>query len=301
MYTKFFGLNDKPFSLIPDRDAVYFSPGHLSAFTMLEFGVLEQQGITVITGDVGTGKTTLIRHLLSRMDYERLTLGLVSTPHSAFGSVLQWIVNAFNIDTDSDDDSALLGAFQQFIVDQYALGKRTVVIIDEAQNMSSQDLEALRLLTNINIDKNQLLQIVLVGQPELLDAFFDPSMSQLAQRVCAEYNLNALDLTETLNYIRHKIESVGGKREIFDVSAMLSIYYFSGGIPRIINTLCDGALVFAYGMNSETVSLPILLDVVKNKKIGGVQRAGLDSPARETVRDNILKRHGIDLRDAIST
>lgn len=299
MYTTFFGLNEKPFSLIPDSESVYFSPGHLSAFSMLEFGVLEQAGITVITGEVGAGKTTLIRHLLSRIDYEQLEVGLVSTAHNSFGSLLRWIVGAFNIEASGDDDSELLKIIQAYLIDQYAKGKRTVVIVDEAQNMTSSDLESLRLLTNINADKHQLLQIVLVGQPELLSLFFAPNMSQLAQRVSAEYNLSALDLTDTLSYIRHRITAAGGERELFEVGAMLAVYYYSGGVPRIINTLCDGALVFAYGKGADVVDLPIVLDVVKNKQIGGVNRSGLDSTERETVRDNILKMNGVDLRDAI--
>ena len=162
MYTQFFGMREKPFSLIPDGDSIYFSPGHLAAFSMLEFGLLEQVGITLITGEVGAGKTTLIRHLLSRIDYDQLTVGLIGTAHSSYGTLLKWIVNAFAIDTESQDEGAMLQALQAFLIEQYGNGKRTVVIVDEAQNMSSEDLESLRLLTNINADKNQLLQIILL-------------------------------------------------------------------------------------------------------------------------------------------
>lgn len=299
MYSKFFGLKDKPFSLIPDAELIYFSPGHKAAFSMLEFGLLEQVGITVITGEVGAGKTTLIRHLLSRMDYNQLTVGLVGTAHSSYGTLLKWIINAFRLPIESDDQNALLQALQQFLVDQYAGGKRTVVIVDEAQNMSSEDLESLRLLTNINADKNQLLQIILVGQPELLEKFYEPGMSQLAQRVSAEYNLTPLDLSQTLSYVRYRIEAVEGERNLFDLPSLLGVYYFSGGIPRIINTLCDGALVFSYGQNEKTVNLPIIMHVVRSKQIGGIHRAGIDSPEREAVRDNIKKMNGVDLRTLV--
>ena len=278
MYSNFISLKDKPFSLIPDGDSVFLSPGHAAAFSMLEFGLLEQVGITVITGEVGSGKTTLLRHLLSRIDYNQLTVGLIGTAHSSYGTLLKWIVTAFRISIESNDESALLQSVQQFLIDQYAIGKRTVVIVDEAQNMSTQDLESLRLLTNINADKNQLLQIILVGQPELLQKFFEPGMSQLAQRVSAEYNLSPLSLPDTLGYVRHRIESVGGQRDLFDLSALLAVYYFSGGLPRIINTLCDGALVVAYGKSIVTVNLPILLEVVSSKRIGGIHRAGIDDP-----------------------
>jgi general secretion pathway protein A len=299
MYTKFFGLQEKPFSLIPDGDFIFFSPGHLAAFTMLEFGVLEQVGITVITGEVGAGKTTLVRHLLSRIDYDTLTVGLIGTAHSSYGTLLNWIINAFQISIQNSDETLMLQSLQQFLIDQYAAGKRTVVIVDEAQNMSSQDLESLRLLTNINADKNQLLQIILVGQPELLDRFYEPGMSQLAQRVSAEYNLGPLDLFETMSYVRYRVESVGGKRNLFDVASLLAVYYFSGGIPRIINTLCDGALVFAYGQSRATVNMPIIMEVVRTKQIGGIHRPGIENPDREAVRADVLKLNGIDLLDLV--
>jgi general secretion pathway protein A len=299
MYTKFFGMKEKPFSLIPGGDSIYFSPGHLAAFSMLEFGLLEQVGITVITGEVGAGKTTLIRHLLSRIDYDQLTVGLIGTAHSTYGTLLKWIVNAFRIDVDSKDEGVLLQSLQQFLIEQYGSGKRTVVIVDEAQNMSTQDLESLRLLTNINADKNQLLQIILAGQPELLGKFHEPGMSQLAQRVSAEYNLVPLDLFETMSYVRYRVESVGGAENLFDTASCLAVFYYSGGIPRIINTLCDGALVFAYGQQKETVGLDIIMDVVRTKQIGGIHRPGIDRPDRETVRANIKKLSGVDLLDLV--
>lgn len=300
MYTKFFGLREKPFSLIPSAEAIYFSPGHKSAFSMLEFGILEQVGITVITGEVGAGKTTLIRHLLSRLDYDALTVGLIGTAHSTYGTLLKWIIDAFQIPVENDEQSLLLHTLQQYLINQYANGKRTVVIVDEAQNMSSEDLESLRLLTNINADKNQLLQIILVGQPELLAKFYDPGMSQLAQRVSAEFHLAPLSLPETLSYVRYRIESAGGGRSLFDLSSLLGVYYFSGGIPRIINTLCDGSLVYAYGKDIEFVNLPIIMDVVRTKQIGGIHRSGIDSPERKAVRDNLLKMNGVDLRKLVS-
>ncbi|MCB1698676.1 MAG: AAA family ATPase [Pseudomonadales bacterium] len=300
MYTSYFGLREKPFSLIPDGESIFFSPGHRAAFSMLEFGLLEQVGITVITGEVGSGKTTLIRHLLSRINYDELTVGLIGTAHKSYGTLLKWIINAFRIREQSSDESLLLQTLQDFLIDQYADGKRTVVIVDEAQNMDNSDLESLRLLTNINSDKNQLLQVILVGQPELLKKFYEPGMSQLAQRVSAEYTLNPLNLFETMGYICYRVEQAGCTRELFDVSSLLAIYYYSGGIPRVINTLCDGALVYAYGSDKDTVNMDIVLDVVKAKQIGGIHRPGIDTdPNRETVRADVLKMRGVDLLDLV--
>lgn len=301
MYTDFFGLQEKPFSLIPDSESIFFSRGHLEAFNMLEFGLLEQVGITLITGQVGAGKTTLIRHLLSRADYDEISVGLITTPHKAYGTLLRWIVNAFRIAVDSDDEGLMLQALQDFLVEQCALGKRTLVIVDEAQNMSKGDLESLRLLTNINADKVQLLQVILLGQPELLDKFYDPSMSQLAQRVSAEYCLTPLNLIETMSYVTHRIEAAGGPAKLFDTTSLMTVYYYSGGIPRIINTLCDGALVVAYGLGRQSVDLNIILDVVKAKQIGGVHRTGIDTdPGRETVRAEVKAVNKIDLLDLVS-
>jgi type II secretory pathway predicted ATPase ExeA len=300
MYESYFGLHEKPFSLIPDGESIYFSPEHRAAFNMLEFGLLEQVGITVVTGEVGAGKTTLIRHLLSRIDYDELTVGLIGTAHSVYGTLLRWIASAFRIPVENDDEGAILQTLQDFLIEQYANGKRTVVIVDEAQNMSSQDLESLRLITNINADKNQLLQVILVGQPELLKRFYEPGMSQLAQRVSAEYNLTPLSLSETMSYVRYRVSAAGGASELFEINALLAIFYFSGGIPRIINTLCDGALVFAYGMGCKTVNLDIVLAVVKTKQIGGIHREGISSdPARETVRADIKMMVGVDLLDSV--
>ena len=300
MYESYFGLHEKPFSLIPDGESIYFSPEHRAAFNMLEFGLLEQVGITVVTGEVGAGKTTLIRHLLSRIDYDELTVGLIGTAHSVYGTLLRWIASAFRIPVESDDEGAILQTLQDFLIEQYANGKRTVVIVDEAQNMSSQDLESLRLITNINADKNQLLQVILVGQPELLKRFYEPGMSQLAQRVSAEYNLTPLSLSETMSYVRYRVSAAGGASELFEINALLAIFYFSGGIPRIINTLCDGSLVFAYGMGSKTVNLDVVLAVVKTKQIGGIHREGISSdPARETVRADIKMMVGVDLMDSV--
>ncbi|KAA1189965.1 AAA family ATPase [Pseudohalioglobus sediminis] len=300
MYTSFFGLSEKPFSLIPDAESIFFSSVHLKAYNMLEFGLLEQVGITVITGEVGAGKTTLIRHLLSRTDYEEITLGLISTPHDAYGSLLKWIINAFRIPVDTSDEGMLLQTLQDFLIEQSAEGKRTLVIVDEAQNMSKSDLESLRLLTNINADKNQLLQVILVGQPELLDKFYDPSMSQLAQRVSAEYRLEPLNLLESMSYVNYRIEAVGGPPDLFDATSLMAIYYYSGGIPRIINTLCDGALVVAFGLGKKTVNLDIVLNVVQAKQIGGIHRPGIGTdPARETVREEVKIQKSVDLLDMV--
>lgn len=300
MYEAHFGLTEKPFSLIPDADSVYFSAGHSSAFTMLEFGLLESVGITLITGSVGIGKTTLIRHLLRRIDDDTLNIGLITTSHRSYGTLLRWIIDAFEIPCESGDEAQMLQLLRQHLEAMHAEGKRSVVIVDEAQNIVKDDLESLRLLTNLNTDKRQMLQIVLVGQPELLTAFYDPSMSQLAQRVSAEHHLDPLSLSDTIRYIRHRMAAANGAPDVFEPTAMMAIYYFSGGTPRVINTLCDAGLVFAYALSADTVSFDLIIDVVKTKQVGGIDRARIETDeGRCNVRSHIHSQMGIDLLDFV--
>ncbi|MEM6483722.1 MAG: AAA family ATPase [Pseudomonadota bacterium] len=298
MYEQHFDLRDKPFSLIPAADAVYFSPGHKAAFATLEFGLHEQVGLTLITGDVGSGKTTLVRHLMHRIDYDELTLGLVSTTHRSFGTLLRWIVNALRIEGGSK--ATLLQTIQDFLLAEYAAGRRTVIIVDEAQNLTLDELETLRLLTNINADDHQLLQLILVGQHQLREKFQDGRMGQLAQRVSAECTLGPLSAEETSRYIKHRLEQVGGSPAIFEPLALQAVYYFSAGLPRIINTLCDGAMVFAYAQQRRAIDLSTLLEVVKSKQIGGIYRPGIKSnPGRIAVREGVITAHGIDMLDLV--
>ncbi|MEM6486337.1 MAG: AAA family ATPase [Pseudomonadota bacterium] len=298
MYEQHFNLRDKPFSLIPAADAVYFSPGHKAAFATLEFGLHEQVGLTLITGDVGSGKTTLVRHLMHRIDYQELTLGLVSTTHRSFGTLLRWIVNALRINSGSK--ATLLQTIQDCLLAEYAAGKRTVIIVDEAQNLTLDELETLRLLTNINADGHQLLQVILVGQHQLREKFGDPRMGQLAQRVSAESTLGPLSAEETSGYVRYRLTKVGGAPGIFDAPALQAVYYFSAGLPRIINTLCDGAMVSAYAQQRDSIDLDIVLDVVKSKQIGGIYRPGIKSnPNRVAVREGVISAQGIDMLELV--
>ncbi len=299
MYENHFGLVEKPFSLIPDPDYLYLSSEHRAGLAMLEYGLLEQNGITVITGDVGAGKTTLVRYLLRNIDISQLTIGSITNTHRSYSDLMQWVASAYELPHEGRDRVSLYRDLQNFFIKEFSQGRRVVLVVDEAQNIDVDALEELRLLSNINADKDQLIQIILVGQPELLGILRKPELSQIAQRVSAEYHIKPLSSNETVQYVRHRIRVAGGSRYIFDIFAILAIYYFSGGVPRLINTLCDYALVHAYAEDKEVVDVGVALDVVAGKRIGGVQRLAESSADREHARLAVQKLTGVDLATVI--
>ena len=301
MYQKHFGLKDKPFDLTPDPDYLYMSSKHKIGLSLLEYGLIETAaGLTVISGEVGAGKTTLIRKLMRRIDHEQLTVGIISNTHSLQDELMSWVASVFELPHAGKDNITVFREFQKFLINEYAKGRRTVLIVDEAQNLGGEALEELRMLTNINADRDQLLQIVLVGQPELLKILQRAEYAQIAQRVSVEYHLEPLDLQEVKNYIHHRLEVAGSTREIFEEATIKAIYYFSGGIPRLVNTLCDYALVHGYAMDKTSIDLPVALEVMKGRKIGGINRFVKDDVEVEAVRQSILQEQGIDLAGALS-
>lgn len=269
MYESFYGFKEKPFSLLPDPGFLYPCKKHYMALTMLQYGLMNQSGITVITGEVGSGKTTLIRKLLSEID-DSISIGLISNTHESFGDLLQWVSMAFNLDHKGKDKVALYDAFSSYVINEYANSKRTVLIIDEAQNLSPSVLEELRMLSNINADKDQVLQLILVGQPELRETLCRKDLRQFAQRVSADYHLSALQLDEAIGYIRHRLKVAGGSEELFELDACKLIWKYTGGIPRLINTVCDTALVYAYADQLKSVSRRLAAEVIIEKQKGGI-------------------------------
>ena len=295
MYLKHFGLTQKPFSLIPDPAFIHFSKKHQIAYHMLEYGLFEQTGITLITGEVGSGKTTLLQHLLNQVDQQALSIGLINNTHKNLGSLIDWIALAFNIPHENQDKVSLYNAIQGFIIEQYAQQKRSVIIIDEAQNMDAESLEELRLLTNINANKDHLLQIVLIGQPELIQTLEQPALAQIAQRIAIEYHLKALSLKESCDYIEHRLKVAGAQEAIIPKEVMAIICYHTGGIPRLINTLCDSALVYAYAKDETCVSTDTILEVVKDRKISGINRFAQHGQAAEEIRQWVFDKVGVEL------
>ena len=302
MYEKHFGLKDKPFNLIPDPDYLYLSSKHKIGLSLLEYGLMEAAaGLTVISGEVGAGKTTLIRKLMRRVDHDQLTVGIINNTIRLDKELLKWVASVFRLNHESKDNVTIFREFQEYLIAEYAKGRRTVLIVDEAQNLGGEALEELRMLTNINADRDQLLQIVLVGQPELLDILQRPEYAQIAQRVSVEHHLEPLNVEEVQEYIHHRMEVAGAASEIFEPDTVKAVYYFSGGVPRLVNTLCDYALVHGYAVGKDTIDLMVAIEVMKGRKIGGVNRFVKDETQVEEVRQDIIERHGIDLQAYLSS
>ncbi len=269
MYESFYKLREKPFTLLPDPGFLFLSNKHRMALTLLEYGLMNQAGFTVISGDIGTGKTTLIRHLLDHMDREH-TVGLISNTHRSFGELLQWILLAFNLEYANLGKVEMYRRFIDFIIDEYAHNRRVVLIVDEAQNMAAETLEELRMLSNVNADKDQALQVILVGQRELRDTLRRPDLVQFAQRISVDYHLEPLSEEETVDYIRHRIEVAGGNPRLFEEDACQAVYRYSNGVPRLINLLCDTALVYGYAEQQEQIDSTLVTDVAREKQQGGI-------------------------------
>ncbi len=279
MYEPFYNLSEKHFTLLPDPGFLYMSEKHRMALTLLEYGLMNHAGFTVISGDIGAGKTTLIRHVLNNMDREH-TVGLITNTHRDFGELLQWTLLAFNLEHSGMNKVEMYQRFVDFIIDEYAHNRRTVLIVDEAQNMAPETLEELRMLSNINADKNQALQVVLVGQRELRETLQRPDLAQFAQRISVDYHLQSLSESETAGYIRHRMEVAGGDPDTFTEMACKAIHRYSGGVPRLINLLCDTSLVYGFAEQKHRIDAQLATDVAREKQAGGIfptfDEAGLE-------------------------
>ncbi len=288
MYESFYGFDEKPFSLLPDPGFLFMSKKHRQALAMLEYGLMNQAGFTVITGEIGAGKTTLVRQLLGQIAKNlEVTVGLVSNTHRSFGELMQWVLYAFKLEYRDKEKVELYQTFAEFLTREYESGKCTVLIIDEAQNLSLEALEELRMLANINADKDQVLQLVLVGQPGLRDMLRTPELEQFAQRIAIDFHLQTLDLQETCEYIKHRISVVGGDSNLFEAAACVAVYYYTKGTPRLINVLCDTALVCGFAEQRKTIDADLIHDVVRDKTVGGIVPAWEESDKAEDVVTDI--------------
>jgi type II secretory pathway predicted ATPase ExeA len=269
MYEAFYSLKTKPFSIIPDPDFLYWAGPHSMAFAMLEYGVLNHAGFTVITGEVGAGKTTLIMHLLNRLPGD-VTVGFVSNTQGDRGDLLTWIMMSLNQEFEGLSYAGLYKRFEEFLKQQHARRRRTVLIIDEAQNLGARALEELRMMSNMNTSRQELLQIILTGQPELKVLLSRPELRQFAQRVSSDFHLNLLGPEDVPAYIEHRLRVAGAERRLFTEDATQLIYEDTRGTPRLINVLCETALMYGFATEASEISQELVEAVLHDKRLFGV-------------------------------
>lgn len=270
MYLRHFQLSARPFAMNPDPAFLYASEPHAAALTMLEYALESQASFCLLTGEIGSGKTTLIRHLI-RMLGDQVTVGLISNTHERFKSIVPWALSALGVSAQDSGEIAQYEALNEFLINEYGNSRRTLLILDEAQNLSIQTLEELRLLSNVNSEKDVALQTLLVGQPELRAKMARPELRQFAQRVAVDFHLQPLSLPEAQAYVAHRLAVAGGHGRLFESEALERIHRLSGGIPRLINQICDLSLVYAFAEQRDRVDATLVERVLEDRSAG---RAG---------------------------
>lgn len=253
MYTQFFGLTEKPFSITPDPRYLYMSQRHADALAHLLYGISESGGFIQLTGEVGTGKTTLVRSLFEQLPDEA-DVALILNPELTTGEFLTAITEELGIKVPGDRSvKALIDGLNAYLLDAHSRGRRTVLIVDEAQNLGTEILEQVRLLTNLETPKQKLLQIILIGQPELREVLSRADMRQVAQRVTGRYHLEPLNQADTTRYVRHRMRIAGASGSVFRPAAIREIFRRSKGVPRLINVVADRALLAGYAQESRSI------------------------------------------------
>jgi len=292
MYRKFFGLAEDPFNLTPDSRFLYLSSKHREALANLLFGIQERKGFITLTGEIGSGKTTLCRTLTNELDPETTRLALILNSYLNEVELLQTINEDFGIPAESSSKKDLIKELNRFLLEENLAGHNVVLIIDEAQNLSIQVLEQIRMLSNLETETEKLIQIVLMGQPELLDLLSRPELEQLNQRISVRYHINPLDREDVSYYIRHRLFVARAQIDIeFTAQALKLIYDFTGGIPRKINVLCDRCLLAAYSKVSYTIDAGIAKEAIaeiegENRRLKKAQPRAIQ--AGETVKPSRL-------------
>jgi general secretion pathway protein A len=268
MYESFYGFTEKPFNLTPDPDYLYMSPGHENVYSHLEYAIQESKGFVVVTGEVGSGKTTLINYLLRKIP-QAIHVGIINNTFVQPQELLRTICHEFDLQVEDADKSALLTRFNNYLLEQYAKRERVILIIDEAQNLPEKSLEEIRMLSNLESEKHHLIQMILVGQPQLKEKLQRKRLEQFVQRVTVYCHLDALDKEQVEGYIRHRLTVAGAQNlDVFDPEAIKAIYKHSLGIPRLINTLCDAAFVYGYADDVKVIGPDLIEAVAQARNLG---------------------------------
>lgn len=267
MYNDFYKLTENPFNITSDPSFFFSSIRHEEAFNHLNYGIRSRKGIIVITGEIGTGKTTLCRTLLNRLD-DKIKTALILNPSFSDLQLLQMMINDLGIKCQKKSKLDLVGAITLFLVEESSRGNNVAVIIDECQNLNIRQLEQIRLLSNLETEKEKLLQIILVGQPELCDKLNNPALRQLNQRVTVRYHILPLDKDEISRYIHHRLKIAGASPKLqFTANAINAIFTHSKGTPRLINILCDRALLAGFVRETFTIDEDLIHDSAKEMQI----------------------------------
>jgi general secretion pathway protein A len=262
MYLNFYELNEKPFNLTPDSNFLFLSEQHKEALAHIKYGIAERKGFLLITGEIGAGKTTLCRTLLSELTQNYKIALILNSMVSAAG-LLKGIIADLGIKTKAKTRQDMMDVLSQTVISE----RNIVIVIDEAQNLTMSALEQVRLLGNFETEKEKLLQIILIGQPELRETISSPRLQQLNQRISVRYHLNPMEREEVEEYINHRLTIAGNKGKItFDYNAIQEIYNYSGGIPRIINVICDYCLVSGYINESFIIDKDMVSEAIKESQ-----------------------------------
>ena len=264
MYCEFFGFSEKPFTITPNPQFIYLSDQHREAFAHLLYGIDNHAGFIAMTGEVGTGKTTVLRTLLTQLDPERYCSALIFNPCRSGEQLLAKICREFGVDPDERNNFGYLDALNLYLLDQHAAGKTVVLVVDEAQNLTPDVLEQVRMISNLETVHTKLIQIILAGQPELNDVLNRHDLRQLSQRITVRCHLTPMDMRDTAEYIRHRLKVSGCRIPgLFSRGAVKRIYRFSRGVPRLINIVCEQALVMAWTQEDSSVTPAIAARVIE--------------------------------------
>jgi general secretion pathway protein A len=264
MYLDYYGFKEKPFTITPNPRFIFLSKNHKEVFAHLLYGVQHHAGFIEVTGEVGTGKTTVLRTLLNQLDEESYRVALILNPCLSSYELLRTISREFGVAGEESTIADLLENLNRFLLEQHRQGRTVVLVIDEAQNLDPQVLEQIRLLSNLETETDKLIQIVLVGQPELGLLLEKPELRQLSQRVTVRYHLRPMDFNDTRSYIEHRLEIAGFPRAaVFTEGALKKIFTFSGGYPRLINIVCDRALLIGYTEGRREISVKMISTAIR--------------------------------------
>lgn len=301
MYKKFFGLTKNPFEISPDPYFFYGSAQHNEALANIFYGIRAHKGFVVVTGEVGTGKTLLVRCLLDSLDRNQVAFSYVFNTRLNEEEFIRYIMQDLNLPVPSRKGEMIL-QLNDYLIGRYRKGLTTVLIVDEAQNLSWEVLEEIRLLTNLETTKDKLLQIVLIGQPELDEKLESYNVRQLKQRIALRCKLNPLTELETRDYIVRRLQRAGAKNTawtIFPDGVIKKVHQFSAGIPRLINTICENALIVAYAKQSASVSIEMIEEVAKDLRLNQPVKPPIASRVSGDEQDSKLLKRLVNLLHAL--